>query len=169
MDYIPCSSFLSFNFVLQFFFKCRIWLMFFPQSYSFRRGTYPSTIFSLSFGPSKQLPDILAASSSSGSIHLFTLGFASHPRWWELQFKIFSPSFPSVRLLYCCTQLKWICHVSLGCVGSLKVKPAWFKFKANINYCVWLSHQIVLNGRCGCPINYCVINVYKCNLCCSWF
>ncbi|KAG4942620.1 hypothetical protein JHK85_047266 [Glycine max] len=28
----------------------------------------------------KQLPDILAASSSSGSIHLFTLGFASHPR-----------------------------------------------------------------------------------------
>ncbi|XP_061347471.1 autophagy-related protein 18b isoform X2 [Gastrolobium bilobum] len=50
------------------------------QSYSFRRGTYPSTIFSLSFGPSKQLPDILAASSSSGSIHLFTLGFASHPR-----------------------------------------------------------------------------------------
>ncbi|KAL2572379.1 hypothetical protein AAZV13_17G064700 [Glycine max] len=50
------------------------------ESYSFRRGTYPSTIFSLSFGPSKQLPDILAASSSSGSIHLFTLGFASHPR-----------------------------------------------------------------------------------------
>ncbi|XP_006599925.2 autophagy-related protein 18b [Glycine max] len=26
------------------------------------------------------LPDILAASSSSGHIHLFTLGFASHPR-----------------------------------------------------------------------------------------
>ncbi|XP_017411101.1 autophagy-related protein 18b isoform X4 [Vigna angularis] len=50
------------------------------ESYSFRRGTYPSTIFSLSFGPSKELPDILAASSSSGSIHLFTLGFASHPR-----------------------------------------------------------------------------------------
>lgn len=49
------------------------------KSYSFRRGTYPSTIFSLTFGPSKQLPDILAASSSSGSIHLFTLGFASHP------------------------------------------------------------------------------------------
>lgn len=49
------------------------------KSYSFRRGTYPSTVFSLSFGPSKQLPDILAASSSSGSIHLFTLGFASHP------------------------------------------------------------------------------------------
>ncbi|KAK7381906.1 hypothetical protein VNO80_00455 [Phaseolus coccineus] len=50
------------------------------KSYSFRRGTYPSTIFSLTFGPSKQLPDILAASSSSGSIHLFTPGFASHPR-----------------------------------------------------------------------------------------
>ncbi|KEH32604.1 autophagy 18 (ATG18) protein B, related protein [Medicago truncatula] len=50
------------------------------KSYSFRRGSYSSTIFSLSFGPSKQLPDILAATSSSGSIHLFTLGFASHPR-----------------------------------------------------------------------------------------
>ncbi|KAH1061363.1 hypothetical protein AAZX31_02G193700 [Glycine max] len=49
------------------------------KSYSFRRGTYPSTIFSVSFGPSKRLPDILAASSSSGSIHLFTLGFASRP------------------------------------------------------------------------------------------
>ncbi|XP_028773637.1 autophagy-related protein 18b isoform X2 [Neltuma alba] len=48
------------------------------KSYSFRRGTYPSTIFSLSFGPSKHLPDILAASSSSGSVHLFTLGFAAH-------------------------------------------------------------------------------------------
>ncbi|KAK2412704.1 autophagy-related protein 18b [Trifolium repens] len=50
------------------------------KSYSFRRGSYPATIFSLSFGPSKQLPDILAATSSSGSIHLFTLGFASQPR-----------------------------------------------------------------------------------------
>ncbi|XP_004507771.1 autophagy-related protein 18b isoform X2 [Cicer arietinum] len=50
------------------------------KSYSFRRGSYSSTIFSLSFGPSKQLPDILAATSSSGSIHLFTLGFASHLR-----------------------------------------------------------------------------------------
>ncbi|CAL0330403.1 unnamed protein product [Lupinus luteus] len=50
------------------------------ESYSFRRGTYPSTIFSLSFGPSKQIPDILASSSSSGSVHLFNLGLASHPR-----------------------------------------------------------------------------------------
>ncbi|KAF7806579.1 autophagy-related protein 18b isoform X1 [Senna tora] len=48
------------------------------KSFSFRRGSYPSTIYSLSFGPSKQLPDILAASSSSGSVHLFTLGFAAH-------------------------------------------------------------------------------------------
>ncbi|XWS27250.1 hypothetical protein CRYUN_Cryun26dG0098700 [Craigia yunnanensis] len=38
------------------------------KSYSFRRGTYPSTIFSLSFAPSLQLPDILAATSSSGAI-----------------------------------------------------------------------------------------------------
>jgi len=68
-------------YLLQFYFRCRIWQMFLLQSYSFRRGSYSSTIFSLSFGPSKQLPDILAATSSSGSIHLFTLGFASHPRW----------------------------------------------------------------------------------------
>ncbi|PON48447.1 Guanine nucleotide-binding protein, beta subunit [Parasponia andersonii] len=46
------------------------------KSYSFRRGTYPSTIFSLSFGPSMELPDILVATSSSGSVHAFSLGFA---------------------------------------------------------------------------------------------
>ncbi|XP_048228376.1 autophagy-related protein 18b isoform X2 [Ricinus communis] len=50
------------------------------KSYSFRRGTYPSTIFSLSFGPSKQLPDILVASSSSGSVHVFSLGFTINQR-----------------------------------------------------------------------------------------
>ncbi|KAL9268666.1 Autophagy-related protein [Drosera capensis] len=43
---------------------------------SFRRGTYPSTIFSLSFGPSIQLPDLLGATSSSGSLHVFLLGSA---------------------------------------------------------------------------------------------
>ncbi|KAF9602183.1 hypothetical protein IFM89_025483 [Coptis chinensis] len=43
------------------------------KSYSFRRGTYPSTIYSLSFGPSLQLPDILVATSSSGSVHVFSL------------------------------------------------------------------------------------------------
>lgn len=45
------------------------------KSYSFRRGTYPSTIYSLSFGPSADLPDILLATSSSGSVHIFSLGF----------------------------------------------------------------------------------------------
>lgn len=44
------------------------------KSYSFRRGTYPSTIYSLSFGPSEELPDILLATSSSGSLHVFLLG-----------------------------------------------------------------------------------------------
>lgn len=51
------------------------------QSYSFRRGTYPSTIYSLSFGPSTQLPDILIATSSSGSIHAFSLMLAINQRW----------------------------------------------------------------------------------------
>ncbi|KAI5557185.1 hypothetical protein POPTR_018G101200v4 [Populus trichocarpa] len=50
------------------------------KSYSFRRGTYPSTIFSLSFGPSTQLPEILVALSSSGSIHVFSLGLAINQR-----------------------------------------------------------------------------------------
>ncbi|XP_038698620.1 autophagy-related protein 18b isoform X2 [Tripterygium wilfordii] len=50
------------------------------KSCSFRRGTYPSTIFSLSFGPSIQLPDILVATSSSGSVHAFSLGFAISQR-----------------------------------------------------------------------------------------
>lgn len=44
------------------------------KSYSFRRGAYPSTIYSLSFGPSIDLPDILVATSSSGSLHIFFLG-----------------------------------------------------------------------------------------------
>lgn len=43
------------------------------KSYSFRRGTYPSTIYSLSFGPSVDLPDILVATSLSGSLHVFSL------------------------------------------------------------------------------------------------
>ncbi|XP_065849459.1 autophagy-related protein 18b isoform X1 [Euphorbia lathyris] len=50
------------------------------KSYSFRRGTYPSTIYSLSFAPSAQLPDILVAASSSGSVHVFSLGFAINQR-----------------------------------------------------------------------------------------
>ncbi|CAA2965119.1 Autophagy-related protein 18b [Olea europaea subsp. europaea] len=50
------------------------------KSYSFRRGTYPSTIFSLSFGPSADLPDILLATSSSGSIHIFPLGLDLNQR-----------------------------------------------------------------------------------------
>ncbi|KAJ0089436.1 hypothetical protein Patl1_14445 [Pistacia atlantica] len=50
--------------------------MYFCKSYSFRRGTYPSTIYSLSFGPSVQFQDILVATSSSGSVHVFSLGFA---------------------------------------------------------------------------------------------
>ncbi|KAL5562049.1 hypothetical protein UlMin_031796 [Ulmus minor] len=43
------------------------------KSYNFRRGTYPSTIYSLSFGPSMELPNILVATSSSGSIHGFSM------------------------------------------------------------------------------------------------
>ncbi|XP_071729633.1 autophagy-related protein 18b [Rutidosis leptorrhynchoides] len=50
------------------------------KSYSFRRGTYPSTVFSLSFGPSIGLPDILLATSFSGSVHAFFLGLAIDQR-----------------------------------------------------------------------------------------
>ncbi|KAJ8441895.1 hypothetical protein Cgig2_014364 [Carnegiea gigantea] len=48
--------------------------------FSFRRGTYPSTIFSLSFGSSLELPDVLAATSSSGSLHVFMLASAINQR-----------------------------------------------------------------------------------------
>ncbi|XP_021887319.1 autophagy-related protein 18b isoform X2 [Carica papaya] len=50
------------------------------KSYSFRRGTYPSTIFSLSFGPSMRLPDILVATSTSGTLHAFSLALAINQR-----------------------------------------------------------------------------------------
>ncbi|KAF8730143.1 hypothetical protein HU200_017114 [Digitaria exilis] len=43
------------------------------KSHSFRRGTYPSTIYSLAFSPSVGLPDVLVATSSSGSLHMFFL------------------------------------------------------------------------------------------------
>ncbi|XP_021854155.1 autophagy-related protein 18b isoform X2 [Spinacia oleracea] len=50
------------------------------KCFSFRRGAYPSTIFSLSFGSSMKLPDFLVATSSAGSLHLFMLGSASNQR-----------------------------------------------------------------------------------------
>ncbi|KAK1290247.1 Autophagy-related protein 18b [Acorus calamus] len=50
------------------------------KSYPFRRGAYPSTIYSLSFGPSTELPDILACTSSSGSVHVFSLGSMQNQR-----------------------------------------------------------------------------------------
>ncbi|XP_078433696.1 autophagy 18 B-like protein isoform X2 [Wolffia australiana] len=43
------------------------------KSYDFRRGTYPSVIYSLCFGPSIELPDVLVVTSSSGSVHIFSL------------------------------------------------------------------------------------------------
>ncbi|CAL9166958.1 unnamed protein product [Musa hybrid cultivar] len=50
------------------------------ESYSFRRGTYPSTIYSLSFGPCADVPEVLVATSSSGSLHAFLLGPAIKQR-----------------------------------------------------------------------------------------
>lgn len=43
------------------------------KSYSLRRGTYSSAIYSLSFRPCLEHPDMLIATSSSGSIHVFLL------------------------------------------------------------------------------------------------
>ncbi|KAF7091633.1 hypothetical protein CFC21_094189 [Triticum aestivum] len=50
------------------------------KSHSFRRGAYPSTIYSLSFGPCIDRPDVLAATSSSGSLHMFFLDAARNGR-----------------------------------------------------------------------------------------
>ncbi|GKB16123.1 peptidyl-prolyl cis-trans isomerase FKBP65-like protein [Tanacetum coccineum] len=44
------------------------------------RHTKPSTVYSLSFGSSIGLPDILLATSSSGSVHAFLLGSAVDQR-----------------------------------------------------------------------------------------
>ncbi|XP_052485476.1 autophagy-related protein 18b isoform X2 [Gossypium raimondii] len=63
------------------------------KSYSFRRGTCPSTIFSLSFAPSLQLPDILVATSSSGSVHIFSLGFETNQSLLTLSRTKMSGSF----------------------------------------------------------------------------
>ncbi|XP_024379631.1 autophagy-related protein 18b isoform X1 [Physcomitrium patens] len=54
-----------------------------PQAskvHTFRRGSYPVTIYSLSFGPPSQVPQLLAASCASGTIHVFKLGSYSKPR-----------------------------------------------------------------------------------------
>ncbi|XP_066328953.1 autophagy-related protein 18b-like [Miscanthus floridulus] len=50
------------------------------KSHSFRRGTYPSTIYSLTFSPSVDLPDVLVATSSSGSLHMFFLDASRNAR-----------------------------------------------------------------------------------------
>ncbi|XP_020523738.1 autophagy-related protein 18b isoform X2 [Amborella trichopoda] len=50
------------------------------KSYSFRRGTYPSTIYSLAFGPPKGFPHLLVATSSSGSLHVFHLDSVTNQR-----------------------------------------------------------------------------------------
>ncbi|KAL8129718.1 hypothetical protein V2J09_018873 [Rumex salicifolius] len=50
------------------------------KCYSFRRGTYPSTIFSLSFGSSAEQPEAVVATSSSGTLHVFLLGPIANER-----------------------------------------------------------------------------------------
>mmetsp|Transcript_47261 Transcript_47261/g.120573 ORF Transcript_47261/g.120573 Transcript_47261/m.120573 type:complete len:371 (-) Transcript_47261:355-1467(-) len=41
--------------------------------FSFRRGTYPATIYSFAFSAPGEEPELLAAASSNGSVHLFHL------------------------------------------------------------------------------------------------
>lgn len=87
-------------FVAFLFYLTLLWLsLSIEQSHSFRRGTYQSTIFSLAFGPSMQLPDILVAMGSSGSIHVFALGFALDQRYDTIRMGAIS--------FWCCTSTKW--------------------------------------------------------------
>ncbi|KAG6546019.1 hypothetical protein Mapa_012682 [Marchantia paleacea] len=44
------------------------------KAYTFRRGSVPSAIYSLSFGPPEIYPQLLAATSASGTVHIFKLG-----------------------------------------------------------------------------------------------
>ncbi|XP_024540257.1 autophagy-related protein 18b isoform X1 [Selaginella moellendorffii] len=43
------------------------------KAFTFRRGSYAATIYSLSFGPQSLSPQLLAATSSSGTLHVFRL------------------------------------------------------------------------------------------------
>jgi autophagy-related protein 18 len=43
------------------------------MAFTFRRGTYPASIYSLVFSPSGEEPELLVAASSNGSVHLFHL------------------------------------------------------------------------------------------------
>lgn len=67
------------------------------KCFSFRRGAYPSTIFSLSFGSSMLLPDFLVATSSSGSLHIFMLGSASN-QWGKKSSSFIGAMIPSAIL-----------------------------------------------------------------------
>lgn len=42
-------------------------------AFTFRRGTYAASIYSLSFSPPGEEPELLCAASSHGSVHLFHL------------------------------------------------------------------------------------------------
>ncbi|KAL2641366.1 hypothetical protein R1flu_008953 [Riccia fluitans] len=44
------------------------------KAYTFRRGNVPTAIYSLSFGPPDVYPQLLAANSASGTVHVFKLG-----------------------------------------------------------------------------------------------
>lgn len=41
--------------------------------FSFRRGAYPATIYSLAFTPPGDEPELMAVASSNGTVHLFHL------------------------------------------------------------------------------------------------
>ncbi|GLJ14158.1 hypothetical protein SUGI_0227190 [Cryptomeria japonica] len=59
----------------------RVYLVSQPsEKFTFRRGTYPAAIYSLSLGPPSHLPRLLVATSSSGSVHVFTLGLMTADR-----------------------------------------------------------------------------------------
>lgn len=105
------------------------------QSYSFRRGTYASTIFSLSFGPSLQLPDILAASSSSGSVHVFSPGIAVNQRW-ILTFHISNWSWA----LLGCKKFISDSNTSIWCLVSYR------KFLSRISYFTSREVAVILKS-----------------------
>lgn len=66
--------------------------------FSFRRGAYPATIHSLAFSPPGEEPELLAAASSHGTVHLFHLKEQERHPAAAAASSIMSSVFPSKAL-----------------------------------------------------------------------
>ncbi|BBN10714.1 autophagy-related protein 18 [Marchantia polymorpha subsp. ruderalis] len=64
------------------------------KAYTFRRGSVPCAIYSLSFGPPQVFPQLLAATGASGTVHVFKLGPLERPPRSQLASSLLSAVMP---------------------------------------------------------------------------